>query len=372
MSESRPGIPARGLAVTLVSSGSAELSERMAHRASGLAEGAGPTGALDVEDADSAEFAVRLGEWLGRDAEQGATGHTIVALDPAADTLEVALVLEHVLAERRREMGREGAPVCIREVMAVSSVAEISALLFGAGGGASRGAAGLDEPGRLARRLEFAGTIVLADTQGLPGPGTGSPAETAIVLAFLAKLAPAATVVSPERLGPPRGTATRSPELVVPGRAHRLGASMGWQRELTEGAPASGLRDVVGTYVFRDPRPFHPERLHAAVARDLVPETVGRILRSRGFVRLASRPERVGSWATAGDVLDLDPTAMLSWDVSSPIGQEIVFFGLDLDRPRLEHTLSRCLLIPGELAAGPEAWHGYADPFPEWAAHHHH
>jgi G3E family GTPase len=147
---------------------------------------------------------------------------------------------------------------------------------------------------------------------------------------------------------------------------------MGWQQQLAEGTPAAGTRDIIGTHVFRDPRPFHPERLHAALGERLVPDVVGRILRSRGFVRLATRPDRVGIWSTAGDILDLDPTSMVGWDPDSPIGQEIVFFGLDLDRAAPDLTLSSCLLGTDELEAGPTAWARYPDPFPKWGIHHHH
>lgn len=146
---------------------------------------------------------------------------------------------------------------------------------------------------------------------------------------------------------------------------------MGWQVALAgEAAPTS--TDGMGVHVFRDPRPFHPGRLHAAVAHDLVPGPVGRIVRSRGLVRLATRPATVGAWATAGDVLSLDPTAMRSWDADSPAGQEIAFVGEHLDGELLDRILGACLLAPAELVAGPDAWHGYADPFPVWDTEHRH
>jgi hypothetical protein len=89
-------------------------------------------------------------------------------------------------------------------------------------------------------------------------------------------------------------------------------------------------------------------------------------------VRLATRGGRVGSWASAGDVLDLEPTGMLSWHADSPIGQELVFFGPGLDERALAATLAECLLTVDELVAGPDAWASYEDPFPEWVVEHHH
>jgi hypothetical protein len=71
-------------------------------------------------------------------------------------------------------------------------------------------------------------------------------------------------------------------------------------------------------------------------------------------------------------VLRLDPTAMASWDPESPAGQEIAFTGERLDGSLLDEILGACLLEPDELVAGPDAWRGYADPFPAWDTEHRH
>ena len=220
----------------------------------------------------------------------------------------------------------------------------------------------LATPGRLAGRLEFASLIVITDVDDGEVPG-----GVGLVRALLGRLAPSAQVVTLSEID----TARPRSGMLVHGRAHRLGASMGWQKHLEVGAPAVGERELNGAFVFRDPRPFHPGRLHEAISTQLIPERVGRIIRSRGFTRLASRPDSVGAWSTAGDVLDLDPTGMDSWDPDSPIGQEIVLFGLDLRLEVLEETLTSCLLNTSELLAGPTVWATYADPFPRWAIHRH-
>jgi hypothetical protein len=46
--------------------------------------------------------------------------------------------------------------------------------------------------------------------------------------------------------------------------------------------------------------------------------------------------------------------------------QELALLGVDLDRAALEACLDACLLTDAEMAAGPEAWAAYADPFPAW------
>ncbi len=46
--------------------------------------------------------------------------------------------------------------------------------------------------------------------------------------------------------------------------------------------------------------------------------------------------------------------------------EELVLIGENLDAPGLEARLDTCLLTDAELAAGPEAWAAYPDPFPDW------
>ena len=355
-SDSRPIARIAGLAVTLVSSSDRLLAERVAATLSGCAVSESPV-ELDVGGDDDATFAVELAEQLASEYDDGLTGNTVVVLEPGADIVEIALVLEHMLDGRRPRV-----PVGIRDVVAVTSVREVGQQLFGWAAECSAQGDDFTSPGRLASRLEFASMIVLTDV-----PNVAAAEDTRLVLALLERLAPSALVLTPFDVAHARQLSG----LLVRGRARRLGASMGWQRELIEGAPAHPVSGC-STFVFRDPRPFHPGRLHTAVTLRLTPQNVGCIARSRGFVRLATRGGRVGSWATAGNVLDLEPTEMLSWSPDSPIGQEIVFFGPGLDEIALEAALSECLLTTEELAAGPEEWASYPDPFPEWVVEHHH
>ena len=102
--------------------------------------------------------------------------------------------------------------------------------------------------------------------------------------------------------------------------------------------------------------------------RSLAAGRNGRVLRSRGFFRLASRPDHVGSWSSLGAMLALDPTANPSWDADAPIGQALWFVGERLDVPAIERALDGALLTSDELLAGPEVWRTWADPFPVWPA----
>jgi G3E family GTPase len=349
-----------GLAITLVSGSDYARSVSVGASLSG-AETTETPSIVDSLVGDSAGFAVDLAEQMLAEFHDGRRGNSIAALDPAADVMEVALVLEHVLDSQRPRL-----PIVVRDVVAVTSAREMLADLFGMRRDADVFAQDedFDRPGRLASRLEFASIIVLSDVTA-----THVPRGAKLAQAVLRVMSPAARVIGVDEVATTQASNAR----LARGRARQLGSSMGWQEQLARTAEsASRNRDLVGTHVFRDVRPFHPGRLHDAVTRTLIPEKVGRVVRSRGFVRLASRPEHVGSWSSAGDVLSLEPSGMHSWDSDSPIGQEIAFYGLDLNRQALDSALATCLLSPAELADGPAAWALYPDRFPDWAIEHHH
>lgn len=248
----------------------------------------------------------------------------------------------------------------LRELVTVASIEKIHALLFEP---PDRSARETDfiAPEQLAARLESATCIVLSDADRAP---TG---DASVVRELLHKLNPTALVISPDVVQ----TLLQRPAPARGGRLSVQGARMGWQLELSGRAPKGSVHDRIGSFVFTDPRPFHPERLAQMIAA-MVPAATGRVLRSRGLLRLASRPDWVGSWASAGDALTIAPTTMRSWDPESPLGQEIAFFGDRLERVHLERLLSDSLLTPAELAAGPEVWAHYRDPFPAWEIEHHH
>ena len=160
----------------------------------------------------------------------------------------------------------------------------------------------------------------------------------------------------------------------------------GWYQELY------GFRDHVpeteeygiSSLTFRERRPFHPERLY----RFLDCDWPG-VVRAKGFFWLATRPEWVGELAMAGAIrrhgavgfwwsaipkhrwpTDPDWRRMIAERIDATWGdrrQELVFIGIGLDRTKLERDLAACVLTEAELAAGPEAWQDFADPFPRWA-----
>ncbi|MCY7411551.1 MAG: GTP-binding protein [Salinibacterium sp.] len=304
----------------------------------------------------TSDDAVDLAESLLTLASLGQRGPVVVELAASTDTAEVGLVLETMFSSHADERSAR-----LTNIVTVASVSDIRRLLF-RDGWSPVTADEYNEPERLANQLEFATTIVLADALLAP---EGILRE---VRTLLAKLNPWATAVSLE-------SAKRHPHRTRSQRrnpAHGLAASAGWMLELSGRGEVPTTTEGISAMVFRDPRPFHPERLALTVATSLDPAQAGLVVRSRGLVRLATRSANVGSWASAGEVLSIDPTSMTSWDPESPTGQEIVFFGRDMNHRYLESVLGECLLTDDELVAGPSEWSRYADPFPGWEPEHHH
>ncbi|MFI8528960.1 GTP-binding protein [Streptomyces aquilus] len=131
----------------------------------------------------------------------------------------------------------------------------------------------------------------------------------------------------------------------------------GWVQELNgEHVPETEEYGVSST-VFRSELPFHPTRLWDFVTQDLDGGAHGRVLRSKGFFTLASRPLVTGLWSQAGSVARFEPSA--ARDDEAPYAQELVFIGTGLDHAGLHRALTTCLMTPDDGEPFP-------DPFPAW------
>ncbi|MER5211914.1 GTP-binding protein [Streptomyces sp. NPDC002838] len=131
----------------------------------------------------------------------------------------------------------------------------------------------------------------------------------------------------------------------------------GWVRELNGDHVPETEEYGVSSTVFRSELPFHPGRVWAFVTEELDGGRYGRILRSKGFFTLASRPNVTGLWSQAGAVARFEPSA--ARDPDAPYAQELVFIGTQLDAEALKAALTDCLMRPNETAPA-------ADPFPAW------
>ncbi|WIB14775.1 GTP-binding protein [Curtobacterium sp. MCPF17_050] len=288
-----------------------------------------------------ADRAGRLADVCG----PGARHALVVTLPVGGDARAVGMMLANAA---RAETGDDRV---LRHVVSVLRADEVEHLFW----------SGVDDAfvagERLAALVEYATVIVLDRTDRL------SPARRRALVALVHRCAPSAVVLADERV-------RSADELPASngGAARVLAGSAGWMRALSSGADDVHRRSADGltAVCYRDPLPFHPSRLADVVEHDLAAGPDGRVLRSRGFFRLASRPDHVGSWSSVGAMLALDPAANPSWDEDAPIGQSLWFVGEDLDAVRLTRALDGALITPDELLAGPDLWRAWADPFPVW------
>ncbi|MDA1361478.1 GTP-binding protein [Glycomyces luteolus] len=130
----------------------------------------------------------------------------------------------------------------------------------------------------------------------------------------------------------------------------------GWVKEINGEHVPETEEYGISSLVFRDPAPFHPERLWQFV-QDLDSGRFGTVLRSKGFFWLATRPEVTALWSQAGAVARFDPFAARDAEQ----GQELVFIGVAIQHAAIESALRECLAREGEPLD--------ADPFEPWDAY---
>jgi G3E family GTPase len=199
----------------------------------------------------------------------------------------------------------------------------------------------------LVDQIEFADVIVLNKLDLVD-------AEAAARLrAALVRLNPAARIVDAENarvdLQQVLGTGLFDLE--------RAQQAPGWVQELNgEHVPETEEYGVSST-VFRSELLFHPGRLWDFVTEELDSGAYGRILRSKGFFTLASRPQVTGLWSQAGSVARFEPSA--ARDAEAPYAQELVFIGTQFEPQGLRRALAACLMAPDEDRP-------LLDPFPAW------
>ncbi|MFE7898284.1 CobW family GTP-binding protein [Streptomyces sp. NPDC057424] len=226
-----------------------------------------------------------------------------------------------------------------------------------------------------ARQLEYAPVLAVAD----------SPEADDEDRELLAQLHPTARQV-PIRHSDPADTAVD--DLTVPTPRHRplsplaRAALAGFDVEAAAAAqhpacallPAEADAHGVSTLVWSGRRPFHPERLYAAL-EDLTCAAA----RSRGRFWLADKPDTLFHWDAAGGALCVESAGPwlaslpdAAWEMVPPVRraaaaldwhpehgdrcQHLVFTSPGLDRDGLERLLESCLLTDAEYAAGRDAW----------------
>ena len=159
----------------------------------------------------------------------------------------------------------------------------------------------------------------------------------------------------------------------------------GWLKEMRGEHVPETEEYGIGSFTYEARKPFHPEKffnfLHGT-------EKVGKLIRSKGYYWLATRPEFAGQWSQAGGIAHYGFAGMFwkavpkkDWPkdetyLSSikeqwvePFGdmrQELVFIGQNLDKDKIIEQLNECLLTDEELLKGKSYWATLNDPFPAW------
>jgi len=160
--------------------------------------------------------------------------------------------------------------------------------------------------------------------------------------------------------------------------------SAGWIQEL-EGIHTPETEEYgINSFVFRDFRPFHPQRF-----LNFIEDFPDSIIRSKGLFWLASRPKQALNWSQAGGSIKAEGAGV--WWASMPLSQrkeypnflenqsiieerwsidfgdrlnEIVCIGIQMDIPSIRLQFEECLCTPNEIKDLQNGFFSNKDNFP--------
>ena len=159
----------------------------------------------------------------------------------------------------------------------------------------------------------------------------------------------------------------------------------GWLKEMRGEHVPETEEYGISSFSYEARRPFNPTKffkfLHGT-------KDYGKLIRSKGFFWLATRPEFAGQWSQAGGIAhygfagmfwkavpkkdwpsDEDYLESIKEQWVEPFGdmrQELVFIGQNLDKEKILERLDECLLTEDEVLRGKSYWVTLEDPFPSW------
>lgn len=228
----------------------------------------------------------------------------------------------------------------------------------------------------LTDQIEFANVIILNKTDLVDARTVG------LLKASIQKLNPGAKIISSEfsKIDPKEILNTKLFDF------EEAQSSAGWQKEL-EGEVHTPETDEYGisSFVFRNQKPFHPERFWNYLNDDYP----SGVIRAKGLFWLASRPDDAINFSQAGGSSRIEKAGV--WWMSMPFNErikyqsfvnnrefieskwhkqwgdrmnELVFIGQEIDKEKMTADLELCLLQDSELKQF-ESKEGFTDPFPK-------
>ncbi len=165
----------------------------------------------------------------------------------------------------------------------------------------------------------------------------------------------------------------------------RAQQSPGWLKELRGEHIPETEEYGISSFVYTARRPFYPKKFHDFLHSK---ELSGKLIRSKGYFWLATRPQFAGNWSQAGGIAHHGFAGMF-WKAIPPeewpkekesidyikekwvepfgdMRQELVFIGQGLNQNKITKLLDECLLTDDDLLAGKNRWAKFPDPFPKW------
>ena len=159
----------------------------------------------------------------------------------------------------------------------------------------------------------------------------------------------------------------------------------GWLKEMRGEHIPETEEYGISSFVYTARKPFHPQRFYDFIHQ---PWSEGKLLRSKGYFWLATRPDYAEQWSQAGGIAHYGYAGMFwkavprnEWPQDEdylksilekwqePHGdrrQELVFIGQNIDQQGICQWLDECLVTDEESQAGEKCWLTLEDPFPAW------
>ena len=159
----------------------------------------------------------------------------------------------------------------------------------------------------------------------------------------------------------------------------------GWLKEMRGEHIPETEEYGISSFNYTARRPFDPEKFYNFLHST---EQFGKLIRSKGYFWLATRPLFCAQWSQAGGIAHYGFAGMFfkaipqkDWptepellaDINNkwvePFGdmrQELVFIGQSLNKQAMIKALDDCLLPEDAVLKGKDFWRTYNDPFPIW------